>query len=84
MNITKISVEAYQHIAYDDGFNAIETVMLAGKWPVTVGTHPDFPGGPILVGHIHDRAFMVTLDDIPDLDTDFVERMLNINPNALQ
>ena len=67
MIVSEISVEAYQHIAYDDGFNATKSIMLAGRWPITMGTHPDFPGAPILIGHVQDRAFLVTLDLAPDL-----------------
>lgn len=63
MKLSTISVAEYQFIAHDDAFDCTETIMFNG-WPVSTGTHPDFPG-TILIAHIGDAAILVTLDDLP-------------------
>lgn len=65
MKVHTLTVAEYQHIAHDDAFDCTETMMLAGTWPVSIGKHPAFPGNLILIGHVQDRAFLVTLDEEP-------------------
>lgn len=66
MKVDRISVAEYQHLAHDDGFDVSEAIMVGGTWPISIGKHPDFPGAPILIGHVQDGAFLVTLDAVPE------------------
>jgi hypothetical protein len=51
-----ISVSAYIEMAED--LNVQETIMLAGCWPLSVGTHPDL--GPVALVHCGDVAAIIT------------------------
>jgi hypothetical protein len=51
-----ISVEEYGELAAE--LDAQETIMLAGRWPVSVGRHPDL--GHIALAHIGDMAMVGT------------------------
>jgi hypothetical protein len=84
MNIRNISIATYQFVAHDDAFACTQTVMLEERWPISIGTHPLYPGKRILIGHVQDRAFLAELDDEGDPDPAEVERMLTINLKALQ
>ena len=49
-----ISVEEYAALA--DELDAETTIFVGGRWPVSVGRHPDL--GEILLGHVGDQAML--------------------------
>jgi hypothetical protein len=50
-----ITIEEYCEFVNE--LDARETILLAGRWPVTIGLHPDL--GEVLLAHIGDRALLV-------------------------
>lgn len=54
--IEAISVAAYAELAEE--CDVQETIMLGGRWPLSVGTHPDL--GPVALIHCGELAAIVT------------------------
>lgn len=54
--IEVISVQDYAALAAE--LDAEATIMLAGRWPVSIGVHPDL--GQILLAHVGDAAMVGT------------------------
>lgn len=54
--IEAISVAAYAELAEE--CDAQDTLMLAGRWPLSVGTHPDL--GPVALVHVGELALVIT------------------------
>jgi len=52
-----ISVEEYAALA--DELDAETTIFVGGRWPVSVGLHPDL--GHVVLGHVGDQAILGTL-----------------------
>lgn len=54
--IEVVSIAAYAELAED--IDVQETIMLAGRWPLSVGTHRDL--GPVALVHVGELAALIT------------------------
>ncbi|MBR0652744.1 hypothetical protein GXW78_24015 [Roseomonas terrae] len=75
-------ISAATYSAIVDDLTSVETIMLDGRWPISVGRSAHY--GHIMIGHVQDRFIIVTLDPVPDPDPDWAARPLTMNPEAFQ